>query len=957
MKTKSSGILFVIFLIVFVILPKQYLLGLNPPTDIGYSILRQDPIKIQIWFDVDVNDLDVVEYRIFLAKGQSTNESEFVIIGTKPKSTESRYYLDIDNLAPGQYSFFVKAMNNVDVFSQRSKIIYVDVSIDDSTKILVDASIPEYVCKDSNLLIEFSSVLKNTNASQFVYTLKNAPEDMYITQTGALIWNVPDSYQFNTVTFTVEVSVDGKPSVTTEKNYNLTISDCIVSPIQEIRVKNPITRTCVNKEYVYTISPKYYGPSPNSIFSYTKISGPEGLNVSQSGTITFTPTEQRSYNIYILIEAISGLGDVLFVRELYYNLTSIVCDETKEKPKLRLVSLPKKEICLLNEKDQNSIYQYHLSSAFNNGYSFPTQYNLINAPKDMVILSNGTLVWRPKNAGYYNVELEATSNLIDGNTLQSKQQFSINVIDCSVDRPLEQICAVLKGNVTTQSLDPILEGSNVSIFRVDVQDEFGNEIKNIQRLYKAPITNGTYSASVPKGIYKMRIGEGTIVQEWFEDVNVSEDAKEITISCGETKEVDFQVNINNFTDTLLVQGRVTEIQSGLGIENAKVTIHPKNKNYKNGQPFPKFITSTSSNGNYTVKVFGSSKYGVSVEKEGYFKQYFNNVTNILSAEIVEKNNSSNVDFAMTKHENVTKGLYGSVKDESGAGVLSKVIAFQVYDSLGNENTQEDMNIFSVETNEIGDFDFISLPQGKYILLAIPFDSDIIPGYFVADQHTIYEEFAFVVDLFNYVTNTSLDFIVAQRNGANGLGSMSGIVKKGLNQGISFPTIDQEPIVSGAMVIVYDDYSTIVSTGISEKNGSFIVDELSIGTYNVLVQKLGYIPYYGSITIDADAQLSQNSDIELLPKTQTSVERKADSPISISPNPASNIVRISNNESSIPTAVEVFNVLGDKVMTVQPNQSIGTSQFVFSVSSLPSGKYHLKIVYQNNIQMIPLTIIK
>jgi hypothetical protein len=70
------------------------------------------------------------------------------------------------------------------------------------------------------------------------------------------------------------------------------------------------------------------------------------------------------------------------------------------------------------------------------------------------------------------------------------------------------------------------------------------------------------------------------------------------------------------------------------------------------------------------------------------------------------------------------------------------------------------------------------------------------------------------------------------------------------------------------------------------------------------------------------------------------DEKLETPISVYPNPATNRIQISANQSSM-NEIHIFNMLGQEFTAVVSISQSGESQFAMDISSLPIGVYIIR----------------
>lgn len=961
MKTIVQNMHKALLFMVIALLGSTSVFALTPPVNIGHTVKSQNPLKVEIWFMTDSRDLDAVEFAVYQASGQTEDMSKFSKIGTVQKTNKEKYYYTVDNLAPGSYTFFVKSVDQGGNESDRSKITIVKQNNEDNSKIKIEGKIPEYVCRGKELRIEFKGTLANTEGSQFVYELLNAPEGMEISPNGVVEWFASEAISATMITFAVRVSVDGNPNATNVKQVAIKIKNCDDTPKDELYINEPPRKACVGKEYRYEIGGKYKGTRENVTIRYTVISGPLSISVDEPGVGIFTPSEVGDVRIVLLVEAI-GEGIVITRREVVIELRVTDCDDDgddkEEKAGLRFVSSPRKEICLQGENSNTAIYRYESRALISREQNGGVAYSLEQGPDGMVMTSNGVLEWSNIVAGEYEIIIKATAMLEDSTLLQAEQKFVLRVIDCQEERPKELGCAIITGSVNAANA-LVGDGAIISLFRVDVVDREGGEVKNVQRLYRAKVINGVYEIKVPKGSYKLRIEGDRVVPEWFENVSEGSEATIVLVECDETKTIDFTVETRPEPVPLVITGRVVDATTGTGIGGAKVIVRPRNNDVKNGSDVARFIAITGNDGSFTMTVQGNDNYMAYAEAQGYMVQYFDGVSDATGVKPITNENATEVNFSLSVQAGMVQGISGSIVDVTGAGIVGKVVAYQVQDADGTKPNNDRRATYSVETDNIGNYSFRSMLPGNYVFMAFPMDRDFAPAYYNSDGTELTTDWqnATVVEVGEVMPAVQYNILVGIKTGEKGLGSMSGKIRERKDAGILIPTTDDQPTVFGAVVTVFDDNKEVSSVGISTYDGSFAVEELSIGTFSFVAQKVGYYPESGFITVDAGGNISVTNDIELQPISVTSVQEDEVSKLTVYPNPAVSKSTIQFVGNGSVATVSVYNTMGVQVMTMNAPTTLGTTTVHFSVANLATGMYTVKVTNGSFVQTTQMSVVR
>jgi len=106
----------------------------------------------------------------------------------------------------------------------------------------------------------------------------------------------------------------------------------------------------------------------------------------------------------------------------------------------------------------------------------------------------------------------------------------------------------------------------------------------------------------------------------------------------------------------------------------------------------------------------------------------------------------------------------------------------------------------------------------------------------------------------------------------------------------------------------------------------------------MIKKYSYIFLLLTLSVTAQAQSTKNSGIADAVKTENQLEKTQ-----IYPNPVTGGKLFINVESSTPKSIELYDMLGKRVLTTEMN----TYQRELNVSTLKAGVYLIKITEKGN----------
>ena len=273
-------------------------------------------------------------------------------------------------------------------------------------------------------------------------------------------------------------------------------------------------------------------------------------------------------------------------------------------------------------------------------------------------------------------------------------------------------------------------------------------------------------------------------------------------------------------------------------------------------------------------------------------------------------------------------LSGSVMAGANTLKLGNVLLYK-------KEVSGQLTIFDQSTLETGSFTFEELHPGNYFVQAIPdlnFPFPVIPNYFptYAGEKTNWPE-AMIFETSSLPESIEINLLHFD-DFFDGQASISGKIV--LTQGSQdFPVI----------IYLTDEMNTLLSYKIPDEQNGFEFSEIPYGNYNVYPEKAGKTGQAFSVELTeakpgSHGIIFNETETAIIPDL-TAIDDLAKSKILLSPNPASDIVRL-----QIKNAFQNRNHLTiykyDK--SVVARYAFSGSSFIFNVSGLSNGLYFLEI---------------
>ncbi|MBA4405660.1 hypothetical protein C0389_00115 [bacterium] len=344
---------------------------------------------------------------------------------------------------------------------------------------------------------------------------------------------------------------------------------------------------------------------------------------------------------------------------------------------------------------------------------------------------------------------------------------------------------------------------------------------------------------------------------------------------------------------------------------------------------------TDKDGNYKLQVKEGASYILLCYAPGYQLQYYNGKSNILEADkLTSDKDLTGIDFKLSPVSQAKGNISGKIVDELKTAVTGKLILYST-------GTVTPFNLLArtVNTNDAGEFAFENLPNGTYYLQVVP-SKGYIPAYYKLNDCGIREPRQ--ADKITVEKEGSVTGIVVcvKKITASGGGIISGIIADAKLSGIG-----------GAIVIAESKDLDQCSFGITENDGSYEIQDLGVGDYEITVEKFGYtsVSREGALIDYAEGSFNSVVNIVLGSPSVTSVELSSAIPTEFVlyqnyPNPFNPTTKIKFAlAGSAFTKLTICDLLGREVKTlVNSEMNAGFHEVEFNAGNLTSGIYFYRL---------------
>ena len=351
-------------------------------------------------------------------------------------------------------------------------------------------------------------------------------------------------------------------------------------------------------------------------------------------------------------------------------------------------------------------------------------------------------------------------------------------------------------------------------------------------------------------------------------------------------------------------------------------------------------------GNYSV-LLPPGGYIAFARAKGYAVEFYNEQSNILSADIFRAHNDTvGIDFTLSPLPPVVLGeIKGSVLDSvKDIVVPSRVLAFR--DGWRYNDMHRIGRSYITDTDSLGMYKFGELLPGTYIVMALPL-GNYAPAFYSTDTMNVRWKRATRIEV-NGNSVDNIDIYVKQFGpSGNGFTAITGTVSimggNGMMNGSNR---------AGAVVYAYRN-GEAVGYSFTNAEGNYAITGLSPGQYSVFVDKAGYnesnvasvnasydingSPLSGTANFTINGVLSVTENKNSVRPTQYMLNQNYPNPF----NPSTTIKYSLPNNGNI--TLKVYNLIGQEVATlINSYQTSGEYAVTFNASNLSSGVYFYRL---------------
>ncbi len=592
--------------------------------------------------------------------------------------------------------------------------------------------------------------------------------------------------------------------------------------------------------------------------------------------------------------------------------------------------------------------------AFGETYSFVPQvpgfklsdldFELVSSPPGVDLDTyTGALSWVPAESDIhesYTFELKVSTK--DG------EQSYTGAWEVSVAECLQNLSVF----VVDPEQNPLQQGK-VSLYQWS--ENANNTLMQVATKPVAPNSFGEVAFSVLPGEYLVEFVDlkEEFEREWYLNAAGVEDAQLVTVECEQPQEIVMQVELVEqeemvrFTGSVEMDGNPT--QGKVTVEFIGINTNlPQDEQLENAYYFRKDIWLTPAGATmYTIDVPAAYHYYAKVEPAkgaGSLQidpEFFEEAETMADAVLLAPTDVNvTVDFTPSLSTFGLGGIYGTVYSVDGEVVPSQVVATRTTSNSGAKWSFR----AKTETNDTGAFVFNMLPDGEFILQALPLpsssESQYLPGYYNGEGDGVAVDTwseATIVVVNGQMVSKSHDIILSSqtiesqeedRTIAGVVTKTNGEIKHGGGEVAAGNSVEEaNVVVRGNGLVVY---------GTTTSEGSYAVGGLEPGLYTMTVDFPGLELFQTTIEIGAH-EFEVTKDVTMKGAVTSVEDEQLTSEIWIE----QGILHVDAEVVST-ISIDVYSINGLLMSSAEGN--------TMSIGNLPSGTYMVVVEMAEKVEI-------
>jgi hypothetical protein len=698
-------------------------------------------------------------------------------------------------------------------------------------------------------------------------------------------------------------------------------------------VSQPPIYAYVGKKYVYEIKAVTNINCPIDVFEFEQ-EVPQGMTISQNGIIEWTPQTTGKFTVTVKV----GTSCKINVEPAYQTFTIVVLENpNSDKPYVKIVSQPPKEGVV------GVPIQYQVVAESN--VRCPIKFKLYDGNMDGAVIDEetGLFTWTPTKSGQYAIVIFAY--LSCDSLVATYQRICINVTESQY----HHFCAHVVGTTTFQDDTPVPYGT-VNAWKLDANDNQTNIV------YKTFIKNGSFEFYLPEGTYVFEFFGDLFEHRFLVNATRFAEAAKVQLLCYNDQVKDYQIEMTlqkkpepvNYTVSGFVKSAKDDSPILAVVEFIPVDfVFNSDKKQYYGTIY-NFTTKTDQTGYYHITLpntFSYIAHAIPAQSNiRYQDQYYYLSNSPYLADLIElDSNRTDINFLLEPVESTDNGFSGIVIDKDRNPIQSRVMAILLHPRNPSNNNIPNGVARVVETNENGQFSFVNLIPGDYILMSVPKDKQYAPGYYkFNDFATPKWKDATIIGVDQNMIQMIFEIKHRTRSGWKGLVKFEGqVVEATGNFKLSNePQCCNTQAVQEALVCALDQNGEIIDYYVTDVAGRFVLETLPPTTFDIFISKPGYKEIQLTFNGDYETNFEINQTLYVEKEVSSAPEENK---FTLYQTEQSLIINYDKSTSS--NDIEVYDVYGN-ILSAKYSES--SNSIILDISNLPTGVYFVKVKFGNEL---------
>jgi Carbohydrate family 9 binding domain-like/Bacterial Ig domain len=316
-----------------------------------------------------------------------------------------------------------------------------EVIVTEKNEVPVLAVVPNpTVVELTPLALQLSATDPDLPAQTLKYTLVTGPTGLTVSETGAVTWTSTEAQGPSTNAVTVRVS-DGVANV--EQTFEVVVTEKNEVPVLAVVPNQTVVEVIPLAVQLSATDPDL----PAQALTYTLVTGPTGLTVSETGAVTWTSTEAQGPSTNAVTVRVSdGVANVEQTFE-------VIVTEKNEVPVLAVV--PNQTVGELTP------LAVQLSATDPDLPAQTLKYTLVTGPTGLTVSETGAVVWTPTEA--QGPSTNAVTVRVSDGLASADQTFQVIVTEVNVTPVLAAVLAQTVAELTPLALTLVGTDSDLPV--------------------------------------------------------------------------------------------------------------------------------------------------------------------------------------------------------------------------------------------------------------------------------------------------------------------------------------------------------------------------------------------------------------------------------------------------------------------------------------------------------------